>query len=209
LNLSSDILISKFCWQMQRVPLHHGGAAQNISVMYTVGNGVTRSKRRAMQWCRKAANMGVVISCVELASDMYMDRPHAREVGLVEVEATGVAMSAADMEGHDVSPEVLKSVVHWVRKACVTGLPGQPNPLVILEEFRRRAVEGVPYCDNDGCEVVGHQKDFKVCPRCKIARYCSDACQKQDWSEHKATCGTYASLCSIAARREAKGRARA
>ncbi len=57
-------------------------------------------------------------------------------------------------------------------------------------------VEGAPYCCNDGCEVVGHQKDFKVCPRCKIARYCSDACQKQDWTAggHKGTCGTYVSL---------------
>jgi hypothetical protein len=36
---------------------------------------------------------------------MYADRPQAREVGHVEVEATGVAMSAADMEGHDVRGE--------------------------------------------------------------------------------------------------------
>jgi TPR repeat protein len=179
---------------MQLVPLHHGGAAQYISAMYTVGTGgVTRSKRRAMQWRRKVADMGVVASCLQLASFMYEDRPHARgegEVGHVEVEATGVAMSAADMEGHDVPPEVLTSVVYWLQKWCVTG---QHNPLDVLEELRIAAVEGVPYCDNDGCEVVGHLKDFKVCPRCKIARYCSDACQKQDWTagEHKAKCGTY------------------
>ena len=45
-----------------------------------------------------------------------------------------------------------------------------------------------------GCEVVGHLKDFKVCPQCKTARYCGDACQKQDWTTggHKKTCGTYA-----------------
>jgi hypothetical protein len=192
LNLSSDILVSKFCLQMQLVALHHGGAAQNIASMYIVGTGgVARSKRRAMQWRRKAADLGVAESCVQLASEMYEDRPHAREVGHVEVEATGVAMTAADMEGHDVPPEVLKSVVYWLQKACVTG---GPTPLDYLEELRREAVEGLPYCINDGCEVVGHLKDFKVCPRCKIARYCSDACQKQDWSEHKATCGTYASL---------------
>ena len=196
---------------MQLVPLHHVGAAQNISAMYTVGaGGVARSKRRAMQWLRKAADLCVVQSCVVLAREMYHDHPHAREVGLVEVEATGVAMSAADMEGHDVPPEVLKSVVYWLQKGCVTG---QRNPLdfleAFLEAFRIFAVEGGRYCVNDGCEVVGHRKDFKVCPRCKIARYCSDACQKQDWSEHKATCGTYASLFSMKARKEAKGRARA
>jgi hypothetical protein len=41
---------------------------------------------------------------------MYGDRPNAREVGHVG-EADGVAMSAGDMEGHDVPPDVLISVV--------------------------------------------------------------------------------------------------
>jgi hypothetical protein len=125
---------------------------------------------------------------------MYLDMPHAREVGKVEVEVTGAAMSAADMEGHDhVPPEVLTSVVYWLRKGCVTG---GPSLLDYLEAMRSAALEGFPYCDNDGCEVVGHIKDLKFCPRCKIARYCSDACQKHAWNagRHKAKCGTSASL---------------
>jgi TPR repeat protein len=181
-------------WFGRAADAGHGGAAHNIAAMYTVGTGgVARSKRRSMQWRRKAADKGVVEACLNFAREMYADCPHAREVGHVEVEATGVAMSAADMEGHDVPPEVLTSVVHWVRNACVTG---QRNPLDDLEAFRRVALEGAPYCVNDGCEVVRHLKDFKVCPRCKAARYCSDACQKQDWTAggHKATCGTSASL---------------
>jgi hypothetical protein len=111
---------------------------------------------------------------------MYADIPHAREVGHVEVEATGVAMSAADVEGHDVPPEVLTSVVYWLRKGCVTG---GPTPLDYLEEIRRAVVEGARYCVNDGCEVVGHLKDFKVCPQCKIARYCRWGCHSRvsDW----------------------------
>ena len=123
MNLSSDILVSKFCFQMQLVALHHGEAAQNIAVMYSVGaGGVARSKRRAMPWRRKAADKGVAQSCIGLAGDMYTDHPHAREVGHVEVEATGVAMSAADIEGHDhVPPEVLTSVVHWLRKGALPG----------------------------------------------------------------------------------------
>jgi hypothetical protein len=100
-------------------------------------------------------------------------------------------------------------VVYWLQKGCVMCVTGEPTPLDYLEKFRREEVEGGAYCVNDGCEVVGHRKDFKVCPQCKIARYCSDACQKQDWSEHKATCGTIASLLSMNARKEAKGRARA
>ena len=55
----------------------------------------------------------------------------------------------------------------------------------------RIALNGSRYCYNHMCTVVGHLKDFKVCPQCKTARYCSDACQKQDWitGGHKATCG--------------------
>jgi TPR repeat protein len=133
---------------MQLVPLHHGDAAQNISAMYTVGaGGVARSKRRAMQWLRKAADLCVVQSCVKLAHDMYEDWPHASEVGHVEVEATGVAMSAADMEGHDVPPEVLKSVGHWLQKGCVTG---GPTPLDYVEEFRREALRGVRIASTTG-----------------------------------------------------------
>jgi len=57
------------------------------------------------------------------------------------------------------------------------------------------ALEGGMHCFNDDCEVVGHLQDFKVCPQCKTARYCGDACQKQDWNAggHKSTCGTSAS----------------
>jgi TPR repeat protein len=127
---------------MQLVALHHGEAASNISCMYNLGTGgVARSKRRALQWRRKAADKGVVDSCARLARDMYRDMPHAREVGLVEVEATGVTMSAADMEGHDVPAEVLKSVVYWLQKWCVTG---GPTPLDYLEaeEGRRRSGGG-------------------------------------------------------------------
>jgi TPR repeat protein len=183
-------------WYKRAADASHGVAADYISTMYAIGTGgIARSKRQSMQWCRKAADKGLVDPCLQLAISMYADRPHAREVGHV-VEATGVAMSAADMEGHDhIPPDVLTSVVHWLRKVVVA--EGQPPSLLdYLEDLRSAALEGARYCVNDGCEFVGLLKDFKVCPRCKISRYCSDACQKQDWTagEHKAACGTSAQL---------------
>ena len=89
------------------------------------------------------------------------------------------------MDGHDVPPGILTSVVHWLRK-------GGHNPVDYLDVFRREALEGAQYCYNETCEVVGHWKDFKVCPQCKTARYCGAACQKADWTTggHKVTCGT-------------------
>jgi hypothetical protein len=137
-----------------------------------LGRGVKRSKRKAMQWTRKAAVNGVADACLSLADKMYSDNPYAREVGHVG-DAAGLATSAGVMDGHDVAPDVLADVVQWLRK-------GGYNPAVPLNDFRRRAREGAAYCRNEGCEVVGHLKEFKVCPRCKTARYCGAACQKQD-----------------------------
>jgi len=162
-------------------------------VCQALGRGVARSKRRAMRWKRKAAESwdnGGPDACLKLAYSMYMDQPHAREVGQVG-EAAGVAASAAAsagiMEGHDVPTDVLTDVVYWLQK-------GRHNLLHALKEFRGKVLEGGQYCHNEGCEVVGHRKDFKFCPQCKTAMYCGAACQKQDWNAggHKEKCGTTA-----------------
>jgi hypothetical protein len=138
-----------------------------------------------MRWRLKAADDGHAGSCLELAARMYGDHPYARAVGHVE-EAVRIATPAEVMEGHDVPLNVLTSVVLWLRR-------GGHNAFDELARFRREALEGAKHCRNAGCEVVGHLKDFKACPQCKTARYCSDACQKEDWTTggHKATCGTY------------------
>jgi len=154
-------------------------------ICQALGRGVTRSKRRAMQCWRKAAENGLADACLELAARMYGHHPYAREVGHVG-EAARAATSAGVMEGHDVPPDVLTDVIHWLRK-------GGHNTVGKLDGFRIGALEGYNYCQNDGCEVVGHLKDFKVCPQCKTARYCGDVCQKQDWTAggHKEKCGTF------------------
>jgi TPR repeat protein len=156
------------------------------NICKALGRGITRSKRRAMQWERKAAENGHIDACLKLAAHMYGDHPYAREVGLV-VEAAEVASSADVMEGHDVPTDVMHGVLHWLRK-------GRHDLVANLDVLRSMALEGAKHCQNEGCEVVGQLKDFKVCPQCKIARYCGDACQKQDWSAggHKEVCGTFA-----------------
>ena len=92
--------------------------------------------------------------------------PYAREVGHVG-EAVGVATPVGVMEVYDVPLDVLCGVAHWLRKGGydLVGLDRQ------LGEFRKVALEGAKHCFNEGCEVVGHLKEFKVCPQCKTARY--------------------------------------
>ena len=79
-------------------------------ICQALGRGVTRSKRRATQWMRKAAETGQSDACLQLAAKMYGDQPYAREVGHAG-DAAGVAALAGDMEGHDVPLDVLTSVV--------------------------------------------------------------------------------------------------
>jgi len=178
-------------WFRRAAELGSGEAAYNLRSMYAVGRGVTRSKRRNKKWLRKAAENGLAEACTDLAHYMYLDQPYAREVGHV-VEAAGVATSAGVVNGHDVPPDVMTSVVYWLQKGCGTG---QPTISHMLDRFRN-TLEGAHYCRNEGCEVVGQQKDFKVCPQCKNARYCGAACQKEDWTTggHKVTCGTFHSI---------------
>jgi len=155
--------------------------------------GVQRSKQRTMIWLRKAAETGDAQACMQqacgqLAGHMYADMPYARAVGHVE-EAAGSTASAAVMEGHDVPPDVLTGVIHWLRKECGTE---QCNVADKLDGLRRETLTGAKYCYNEGCKVVGPLKGFRVCPLCKTARYCGKGCQTKDWSSggHKATCGT-------------------
>mmetsp|Transcript_33172 Transcript_33172/g.81523 ORF Transcript_33172/g.81523 Transcript_33172/m.81523 type:complete len:167 (-) Transcript_33172:759-1259(-) len=158
--------------------------------MYGVGRGVKRSKRKAMEWCRKGAELvGDTTACRKLAMDMYADEPYAREVGHL-AEATVADISPAVAEGHlDVPVDVLFDVLHWLRKA------GEGDPIAALSMLRRevirREVEGGAFCSNDGCDVVGPMKDFKRCQKCKISRYCGAECQKQDWTTggHRERCG--------------------
>jgi hypothetical protein len=80
---------------------------------------------------------------------MYGDQPYAREIRHVG-KAAGVATSSEFIEGHDVPPDVLTGVVDWL-------LMGNDTE----------------------CEVMGQMKDFEVCPLCKTAWYCGDACPKR------------------------------
>ena len=154
-------------------------------ICQALARGVTRSKRRAAQWLRKTAGNGLAEACLTLAARMYEDTPYTREVGHVG-EAAGVATPAGVLEGHDVPPDVLTSVIYWVQM-------GGDDPVDMLGKCRKKALEGAKYCFNDGCTVVRLLKDFKVCPQCKTARYCGDACQKEDWTTggHKEKCGKF------------------
>jgi TPR repeat protein len=84
-------------WYRRAADAGYGPAAVNLQTMYTVGRGVTRSKRLAMQCGRKAAENGDNDACFKLACCMYGDHPYARKIGHVEDAARDV-MSAGVTE---------------------------------------------------------------------------------------------------------------
>jgi len=115
-------------------------------VCQALWRGVTRSKRRALQWCRKAAENSHADECLELAWHMYMDLPYAREVGHVE-EAAGVATSSGLMEGRDVPLDVLTGVVNWLHKG------GHPDVMSYSTNFAEKRWRAIRIASTKGARL--------------------------------------------------------
>ncbi|KLO13421.1 hypothetical protein SCHPADRAFT_997320 [Schizopora paradoxa] len=43
-------------------------------------------------------------------------------------------------------------------------------------------------CANQSCHKSGDRRDFKKCANCGFMLYCSEICQKQNWSHHRKDC---------------------
>jgi MYND finger len=84
----------------------------------------------------------------------------------------------------DVLPELqrAKAALDWTKA---------PLPEDSLLD-RALAVATFFPCANRGCINVHGSSEAQVksrkCSRCGVARYCSETCQKQHWSEHKVWC---------------------
>mmetsp|Transcript_69702 Transcript_69702/g.85482 ORF Transcript_69702/g.85482 Transcript_69702/m.85482 type:complete len:222 (+) Transcript_69702:3-668(+) len=44
------------------------------------------------------------------------------------------------------------------------------------------------FCSNQDCRKIRREHTLKKCRQCKMVRYCSRKCQKQDWINHKEIC---------------------
>ena len=69
-------------WYKLSANAGYGKAANNLSMMYQTGSGVTRSKQMARRWRRKAAENGHVASCKILAAEMYAVGPGGHSIAL-------------------------------------------------------------------------------------------------------------------------------
>lgn len=46
-------------------------------------------------------------------------------------------------------------------------------------------------CNYCGKSTIDNKGALMKCSRCLVGRYCSKACQKQHWKDHKVYCGKY------------------
>ena len=120
---------------------------------------------------------------------MYGDQPYAREVGHVG-EADGVATSAEVIEGHDVPPDVLTGVVHWLRKVG-------HNPVLKPTSFAEKRWRGVTIATTaQGARLWANCRTSRFARCARPPGTAGDACQKHDWNAggRKTTCGTFVEL---------------
>ncbi len=61
-----------------------------------------------------------------------------------------------------------------------------PTYNVEFEESIKEKFDMNKMCVNCG---KNNTKEFKKCGKCKSAYYCSQACQKENWKQHKQICG--------------------
>jgi hypothetical protein len=57
------------------------------------------------------------------------------------------------------------------------------NPVAAYNHIHGRSVKTC-----DCCQATEKGAKFHLCSACKVARYCSSACQKEDWKNHKPIC---------------------
>eukprot|EP01128_Nolandella_sp_AFSM9_P006761 TRINITY_DN3551_c0_g1_i1.p1 TRINITY_DN3551_c0_g1~~TRINITY_DN3551_c0_g1_i1.p1 ORF type:complete len:402 (+),score=74.11 TRINITY_DN3551_c0_g1_i1:226-1431(+) len=69
-----------------------------------------------------------------------------------------------------------------------TSTPASPPPMAVpyLAYANHR------YCDSVGCTNDEENPKLSACSQCKVASYCSIACQKYGWTTHKKVCKNWA-----------------
>ncbi len=63
---------------------------------------------------------------------------------------------------------------------------GRENAVSLLNKFRMSTWCGPNWCIK--CNKIDASANLSVCPRCKLATYCSRECQEADWKAHRPLC---------------------
>lgn len=75
---------------------------------------------------------------------------------------------------------------------CLTpAYAAQKAPWLDLNFDKDIGEDCVQLVQSNGCFQCHKPNPSKTCSQCKIAKYCSPACQRANWSDHRGQCKTY------------------
>ena len=81
---------------------------------------------------------------------------------------------------------LLERVIRAARRLMGKGNPFTRDVEKGMESVRKKL------CPGNVCAVCGRGGAKKTCANCKGRVYCSVACQRRDWKDHKPTCDVQA-----------------
>lgn len=143
------------------IELGCANAMSTLGVLYKNGHGgLEKDVAAAVSWFRKAADQGNPAAMYNLAYQYE--------------QGTAIEKSVA-------------SAAMWYRRALATGLRLGPA------ESRRvsqviAADDAVKRQAGDTCSTCAAPAPTFTCSGCQQRKFCSKACQRADWQEHKAEC---------------------
>jgi len=118
--------------------------------------------------------------------------------------ATSVAIACLKVElfgcmkGSDKSDEYARGMIDDYERACIKFFYRNANCSCLKEKWNQaKSLPKIGYCGNLECSVIMETKDFLLCHACKITSYCSEECQKIDWSRHRGMCEQWRNRSSI------------
>jgi TPR repeat protein len=174
----------------------------NLAKAYDLGEGIKQDLVAATSWYRQAAEAGDSGAMKELAERLESGRGCRRNVREARKWTNRMyAQSSIDTEkmlgDFDFGEEALEGdrpgdrFARYNKKilGCLLGNLGA-NAENVIDLSNSDAVKEVIDAKSSGqkCSVCSVFTNLKTCGHCKQVQYCSFACQKKDWPEHKKFC---------------------
>lgn len=111
----------------------------------------------------------------------------------VSVKKAGMSETASIMAGTDGETSSTEA-----------GTDGDASTMVAQEEPQpQKSVAEDQVQDHGNCWTCGTDNPRNVCTRCKVSKYCSIACQKENWPSHKKKCKNLSAVAHIFKQTEA------
>jgi len=179
-------------WYRQAAERGDSRAQFNLGNMIQHGNGVEQNLELAVSWYREAATQG------HPGGQNNLGWMYRRGKGVEQNDKMAVGWWAKAVKGGNVIARYNLGVGYMY------GMYGLPKDVVLAKAFMKSAAKKghadaakqlklLGRCEMElepgQCVSCGAPDITRTCLGCRRVRYCTLACQKQDWESHKPDCG--------------------